>query len=506
MPAKTQSKPLLSEGQYIVDQVNELNFFDLSGQKAKTQGTSNKMYHAELQISKNGDKAQIYTMYGPTGSVQKREWRHYVEISVAKKDYEVILKSKRKKGYKDVDVAQRSLGSDDAKAITKAVVLKNTDGIDRSKVKQSTLNDGQKRLVEIFFGSQAQFVATTLKCPLGQLSNQQIDDGRACLDKAKTIINTHKTLTKTHKDQLMEITNDFYGLIPHNLGAGSRGQMTHLLLDDLTKIMGKEDDLDTLLDAKAVGAQLKGNDSLDAQYKALNSDIQLLDHSDPRFTFLSDYFSNTKVNGHGYGKARVKNIWEISRKDGEMKNFLTNTESIAKKCGKHTFASEASRLSNGKSKNWVPSKRPDLGKEEVELFNKANVWLCWHGTRSANLAGITTRGLLVRPSGAVHTGSMYGDGKYFAWQSTKSLNYTDGGYWTGGRTSSKGRFMFLMDVAMGNMHIAPRSHFYRSPPAGSHSVYGKASRSGVWNDEMITYDFNKKDTQSQIRYLFEIVD
>ena len=142
----------------------------------------------------------------------------------------------------------------------------------------------------------------------------------------------------------------------------------------------------------------------------------------------------------------------------------------------------------------------------MELFSKSNTWLCWHGTRSANVVGITKRGLLIRPAGAIHTGSMFGDGKYFAWQSTKSLNYTDGGYWTGGRSANSSRFMFLLDVSMGNMYVAPGSHFYKGPPKGFHSVYGKAHKSGVYNDEMITYDFDQKDTQSRIRYLFEIQD
>jgi poly [ADP-ribose] polymerase len=99
---------------------------------------------------------------------------------------------------------------------------------------------------------------------------------------------------------------------------------------------------------------------------------------------------------------------------------------------------------------------------------------------------------------------MFGDGKYFAWQSTKSLNYTDGGYWTGGRHNVSSRFMFIMDVAMGKQHISHNSHFFKKPPAGFHSVYGKAG-SGLWNDEMITYDFDDKDNQSAIRYLLEIV-
>jgi poly [ADP-ribose] polymerase len=501
-----KSSPLIPEGQYKVAEVNELNNFDLTGERNKTQGTSNKFYHAELQVALKGTKCQIYTEYGPTGTVQKREWRHYDSEEVARKDYEKILKSKRKKGYRDIDVAQRALGSDGAKSITKPVKFKNEEAATVPGTPHSKLKAGQKRLVEIFFGSQAQFVVETLKCPLGQLTNKQIDDGQTCLDSAKQIINAKPKLTKKDLEQLLQLTNDFYGLIPHNLGAGARGQMDHLLLDSLDKVMKKQDDLDTLLDAKQVGAKLTGDASLDDQYRALNADIDMLDHGDPIFKWIVDYFEQTKVGNHGYANSRVKNVWTLRRQDGEIKHFDENARRIAEQCGEHTFVRESSSLSRRKLDSLVPANRPDLGEKERKLFTDANVWLCWHGTRSANLVGITTRGLMIRPSGAVHTGSMFGDGKYFAWQSTKSLNYTDGGYWTGGRSHNDSRFMFLLDVAMGKMHIAGGPSFYKGPPKGHHSVYGKAHRSGVYNDEMITYDFNKKDTQSSIRYLLEISD
>jgi hypothetical protein len=281
--------------------------------------------------------------------------------------------------------------------------------------------------------------------------------------------------------------------------------MTHLLLNDINRIVGKEGDLDTLLDAKSVGAVLSGDASIDAQYKELDADLTWIEPKDPLFKFMKEYFEKSKVSSHGYRSSKLKNLWRMERKDKANEYFLANSEKIAKECGKHTFAKDAKSL-NDLSANWVPKKRPDLNSRTCDLFTKANTWLCWHGTRSANVVGITKRGLLVRPAGAVHTGSMFGDGKYFAWQSTKSLNYTDGGYWTGGRSSNSSRFMFLLDVSFGNMHIAPRSKFYRNPPSGSHSVYGKAHKSGVYNDEMITYDFKQPQTQSRIRYLFEITD
>ncbi len=203
-------------------------------------------------------------------------------------------------------------------------------------------------------------------------------------------------------------------------------------------------------------------------------------------------------------KKKLKMYGFYLEKDNEKDFFLENAKRIAKECGTHTFENEVRHMVHD-ANQWHPNNRYDLDSDLKKQYEQANVWLCWHGTRSANVCGITRKGLMVRPAGAVHTGSLFGDGKYFAWQSTKSLNYCDGGYWTGKSNDVPSRYMFMLDVVMGNMHVASYSQFYKKPPSGFHSVYGKANVSGVLNDEMITYDFEQKYTQSRIRYLLEIV-
>ena len=503
MPAKVQKSPLLSDGQFNVSKVVELNFFDLSGKKSKTKGTSNKSYHAELQVAKSGGKAQIYSMWGQTGGNQTKDWRHYNSEAEAEKDFAKIIKSKKKKGYVEIDVAQRAYGSSEAKKITKAVTLIGTDKVAKKPV--SSLEQPTQELLAQLFGSTAQFVATTLKCPLGQLTNAQIDKGRDYLNDAKKIVNK-KRKSKKDKEKLEELTNEFYAAIPHNLGTGSRGQMTNLILDDLDKVVSKESDLDTLLDAKSVGAALNADAQVDAQYKELGAELNWIDPQDPAFKFMSDYFLLSKVRGHGYDTARVKNLWSMKRLDGENEYFTKNMERIAKECGAHSFVKEASDI-NKNAHLFAPEKRPDLSKDQMELIRASNTWLCWHGTRSANVIGISKKGLLIRPSGAIHTGSLLGDAKYFSHQSSKSLNYTDGGYWTGGRRNNNSRFMFLLDVSLGNMHKVDGPKFFKKPPKGFHSVYGKGGRGRyLRNDEMTTYDFTRQDTQSRIVYLFEISD
>ena len=484
--------------------VKELNFFDLDGSKAKTFGTSSKFYHIEMQVF--GSKYQIYTMYGATGCTNPaKEFRFFDEDKEeAEAEFQRIFKAKVKKGYKEIDVAQRAIGSTEAQKQTKAVVLKNADAVVPVIPPVSKLTPGQKSIVSLLFSAQDIWVAQILKCPLGQLTNNQIDMGRDALNKAKIIVND--TAAKKKEKELQDLTNDFYGLIPHNLGSGARGKMTHLLLDSIDKIVQKEADLDTLSDAKAVGAVLKADSTVDDKYRSLDCDFDEVDSSSSLFNFLVSYFSDTKVRSHGFQGTKVSRIWSMVRHGVKEAAYLTNAERIAKEAGQHSFAHDTESLTFGKSKLWTPEHRPDLDKYQADLYNKANVWLCWHGTRSANLVGITRRGLLVRPTGAVHTGSLFGDGKYFAWQSTKSLNYCDGGYWTGGHQSNK-KYMFLLDVAFGNMYRVTSSKFFRVPPKGYHSVYGKASRGWhgcLYNDEMITYDFDDHQNQSCIRYLLEI--
>ena len=76
--------------------------------------------------------------------------------------------------------------------------------------------------------------------------------------------------------------------------------------------------------------------------------------------------------------------------------------------------------------------------------------LYWHGTRNENLFNLLQTGLLIRPAGAVHTGSMFGDGIYFADKAQKALGYTSlkGSYWAKG-SANKG-YLMLFEVHVGN--------------------------------------------------------
>jgi poly [ADP-ribose] polymerase len=132
--------------------------------------------------------------------------------------------------------------------------------------------------------------------------------------------------------------------------------------------------------------------------------------------------------------------------------------------------------------------------------------LYWHGSRNENWFNIIQSGLKIRPAGAIHTGSMFGDGVYFASKAQKALGYTSlrGSYWAHGG-SNKG-YLALYDVHIGNQkHIQKHDSSCYSL---SKAVLNKTGHDSVFahggidlrNDEFIIYD----GKQCTIAYLIEL--
>lgn len=479
MPVKVEKKQLFSN--YIVKEVVELNYFDLTGEKAKTKGTSNKSYHIELQVENSG-RAQNFSLWGATGGNQTSDWRYYNSEADAKKDFDKIIKSKKKKGYVEVDVALRTYGSEAAKQIVKTVKFTNIEKIET----KTSLHPKVQELVTTLFGSTNNFVISTLKCPLGQLTNKQVDYGRDILKEAKDIIKINDS------EKIKQLTNNFYAAIPHNLGHGSRGTMSHLMLDTEIKIAQKEADLDTLMDAKSVGAVLTSS-NIESQYESLNANIDYLDRNENEFKWIEAMVHGTRAHNHHFlGKINLLNVWKLNRKN-EEELFLRNAEKISNKCkDKH----ELPKIS---AKYII--ERPKIIDEK--LYKKANILPLYHGTRTENVIGITKNGFLIRPSGVILCGSLFGNAVYFSPGFSKSVGYSSvkSSYWANGKDDAG--FMFLSDVILGNQKIISHGGNYTlSNIYPCHSVYAKAG-GAVINDEHMIYQQSGPEQQHKINYLLQ---
>ena len=132
--------------------------------------------------------------------------------------------------------------------------------------------------------------------------------------------------------------------------------------------------------------------------------------------------------------------------------------------------------------------------------------LYWHGSRNENWFNILQTGLLIRPSGAVHTGSMFGDGIYFADKAQKSIGYTSlrGSYWAHGGGDKA--FLALFDVHLGKqkeiLHHSSSCYSLSDKvmkKEGYDSVFAKGG-ADLKNNEYIIY----RSEQCTVSHLIEI--
>lgn len=148
--------------------------------------------------------------------------------------------------------------------------------------------------------------------------------------------------------------------------------------------------------------------------------------------------------------------------------------------------------------------RPKLSDDLDKLYKEANTLPLWHGTRSSSLVGITRNGLLIRPSGAVISGAMYGSECIYYGMASKSINYTNikSSYWANGQDDTA--LMFLLDVTLGNQKLASGPYHYTPQNIKPHhSVHAKGGHSGVINDEFMVYAPTGLNQQHKITHIIE---
>lgn len=142
--------------------------------------------------------------------------------------------------------------------------------------------------------------------------------------------------------------------------------------------------------------------------------------------------------------------------------------------------------------------------EHMKTVKNNKCELMFHGSRNENWMSILENGLLIRPSNAVYSGSMFGDGIYGANKARKSLGYTsaNGSYWARGNSSEA--YMALYNFHLGKQYEIDSSNGRLSKKMlfdlGEYdSTHAKAGR-GLINDEFIVYDI----AQTDINYLIKL--
>ncbi|KAM0731843.1 Poly [ADP-ribose] polymerase [Formica fusca] len=257
------------------------------------------------------------------------------------------------------------------------------------------------------------------KMPLGKLSKKQIEKAYAVLTELQEIFKKSNIDHTT----LIDASNRFYTLIPHNFGISGPK-----ILETSEEIKNKCDMLDALLEMEVAYNLLcdkidEKQNPLDSHYKQLKTDIDVLDKTGEEFKMIEKYVQNTHAATHTQYKLEIEEVFVVKR--------------------------------HGEEQRFKPFKK---------LPNRK---LLWHGSRTTNFAGILSQGLRIAPPEAPVTGYMFGKGIYFADMVSKSANYCCT------HSQNPTGLLMLCEVALGNMYERYKADYIEKLPKGKHSTVGR---------------------------------
>lgn len=427
-------------------------------------GGNNKFYQMELHKGAGG-KVRIYSAYGRTGKPPAKEERIPSSESEGDVEFGKIQRAKEKKGYKKVDMVSTSHGSEVGnQKILSQDFKKDNVATDSKVTKKSQLGTAVISLVGRLYTEAGQACAsqlngslqTTASNPLGTLSLTQLNEGKAILSEVNALLSKSTSLVDSIDSAVIDLSNKFYSAIPQEIPLRPKGEdarkewMRRYALNNAKILDEKGDLIDLLGDVKGMMAGF-ATDDVSAKYEEMNCVVEEV--SPDEFKKIKDFLESSQSRHHSW-KLQAKRVWSV-RSRGQ-KGY----------------------------------------KEYVDKIG--NVTSLFHGSRASNILGICKKGLLMRPPGAYVTGSMFGNGLYFADQSTKSSQYATarfGGSAGGGNTF----FMFVAAVGLGKIKEFEDSQSYLTKaPSGYDSVKGIKGRSLVHNEYMI-YDVR----QNELQYLIE---
>jgi len=445
--------------------------------KTDLTGGNNKYYIIESHVSKDGKKFRLYSRYGRVGHHGTEEERippQDARSLDAAFDSLKAEKTSSKKGYIEVQVAQSKMGSSVAQGMVlsddvKKDNLKNSD--DGGSKVQVALHPSVSKLVERLYTEAGQAVRnqlsgalkTTVENPLGTLTLSQIAQGRSILQEVQELLTKKPKLKGSIDPDIIRLSNLFYSAIPQTMAHRPRPSEGQIAMETWLKGMAlnnekilddKEDLLGLLSDVQGIVGGFATND-IGKKYLEIGCEYEYLDPSDDGRKKVEKYMLESRSKHHDW-RCEVRNVWRVSVKGQKSKHL---------------------------------DAMKDVG----------NVQPLFHGSGPQNILGICKHGLLMRPPGVYITGSMFGNGLYFADQSSKSEQYAFGRF-GGGRGGGDTYFMFVADVALGKIkqYENAQSHLTK-PPAGYHSVQGVKGYS-LMHNEFIVYDIKQHLLQFLVEF------
>jgi poly [ADP-ribose] polymerase 2/3/4 len=432
------------------------------------EGNNNKFYSIEIQHDPSSGNYRIFTNYGRTANSNIYEERGPYSLGQAEHEFENIVKKKlkgknikeedgttRREKYEMIEVISPTVGSSNVRHVTTRDVATHISASeiikekDRFTVGVQRLLDqfAQENIHKITSSTSLTFTANGFETALGPVTQSHISKARGALNTIKPFL--VEGYANPASNAVREANNLYLSLIPHPFGRKITAD--DWIITD-AKLMEEYDLLDQLEASVQMG--LTTNTNASKQFANFETDIEPISAKDKAYKALVDAVNGSKRHGH-LNRWNVKNIY-IVKINGERTRFETKE----KKYG--------------------------------------NIQEFFHGSQNANLLSILIGGLIIPPMNAGHvTGRMFGNGIYGADSSTKSLNYSVGG-WSGRGNKFSNSFLFRVKFAMGKTYEI--GHSTQRPPTGYDSISALSKLGSLMNNEFIVYNLD----QCTITHMIEL--
>ena len=236
------------------------------------------------------------------------------------------------------------------------------------KIEMSNVNDKISELMNVLYSSSKLQMSANYLVDISSVTNTQLKKAKQYLSDAYYYSNTNKNVSDINSALL-----ELYKVLPRKM----KNVKDYLIsrVSDFSKLYNDELDL---LNNLVVQTEIIEDANV---YSSLNINIDICDDND---IIIINSLLN-KENNCNKNKVSVKKAFKVT-------NNITDL-----KFNKY--------IDNSKNKTTE---------------------LVWHGSRTENWLSILKNGLIIKPAGAIHTGSAYGKGIYGSTCFDKSCNYTAG--------------------------------------------------------------------------------
>jgi len=390
---------------------------------------NNKFYIIQVIEQDGGGRCWTWWRWGRVGMVGNSKLLEFRSLELAKQDFRQKFHDKTLNNweqraffvkhhmkYQLMDIDYGADPDEDAPP-------------DGATEEPSMLDPRLRRLMELVTDRQGmRQVMKDLKIdlkrmPLGKVSRRQLAEGYGELQKIEREIREAESDVnvdvKSREDRMQKIqaaSSQFYTLIPHDVGYDRLPPITSLEL-----LKRKQEMLEALSALEVTVRVLSGVEEdghpLDVAYERLGVELLPLPKASGEWKLVEDMVKKTHGPTHKGYKLEVVDLFELQ------------------------------------STAQPPSDRTQS-------------MLLWHGSRTANWAGILSKGLRIAPPEAPVTGYMFGKGVYFADCVSKSANYCHCS------PEKNEGLVLLSEVDVGKAHDCHEAFAFSRPPPGFESVRG----------------------------------